>query len=489
MTAAGPERQGTDRPSSGHVLKGLALSWLAVAAVSLAYHRALLAWMRAKEQWLSTITAGMVVPLHARWERQWPGLWLVPAVVAVGLFLACVPLLLDRRLPAARFLPLAVGFFLAVGLSVSMIDGMQGKPGELQQPGFVMPLEYREHDYFGDVPLVRRLGVKRFVESYARPRVFQRLTTHSRTHPPGPAVLHWLVRSAFGYDPWVAATALVSLSTLAIPLLYLLGVTSYGEEVARYGVLIWVVTPAVNMETITSMDGVFTVLALLTIWPFARWRREPRRRRWPLLAGACLGLGTFMTYSFVFLPVLMALMVALGGPRDRRRLARAVGLATAGFMAVQLALVLGLGHHPLAALRASMAHNTALVGTGRETVTRYLNLSLAQVMAFSIGLGVPVGAAWLGGVAAALRSARRAGIVDAVALGVTATILIMAFSSLFSLEVERVWLFMMPLVALVAGQHLHSLESAAGTRAPLYATLGVSSVELLLAETCLYTMR
>lgn len=41
----------------------------------------------------------------------------------------------------------------------------------------------------------------------------------------------------------------------------------------------------------------------------------------------------------------------------------------------------------------------------------------------------------------------------------------MAFSSLFSMEVERVWLFMVPLVALVAARHLRVLEARLSGRA------------------------
>jgi hypothetical protein len=63
----------------------------------------------------------------------------------------------------------------------------------------------------------------------------------------------------------------------------------------------------------------------------------------------------------------------------------------------------------------------------------------------------------------------------------------MAFSTLFTLEVERVWLFMVPLVVTTAGRHLHALVETSGSLAALRLAAGLQCLQLFGFEALLRT--
>jgi hypothetical protein len=464
------------------LLRGLGWHWLLAALSFYAYHRALIALDA--EPFPEPHRS--VAPLFAQWAPQWPGAWLAPPLAAVALLFFSVRWLLEPRWPPMRVVGLALVHFFVVGLSVSMIDGLREYRGRVE-PGFVRPVARHHWEYFGDAPLVERMGPREFVHRYSQRRLFSKLAVHSKSHPPGPVLFHWLVGRIFGYGWWTAALATIVVGGLTVPLLYALGRDVYGDAIARRGLLIWLVTPNVMLLTVTGMDGVFAAFGTLSLWLFARWRRSGSLVA-ALALGISLGAGTFMTYSMVFLPVGMTIITLLDAPRDWRRRAHTAGAAAAGFVSFHLVLVVGLGHQALASLRTSMSHAAALMGTGRETLGRYLELSTAQVMVFLIGLGVAVSVVWLRGIADAVRESRGRRPIDAFALGTALTLALMAFSSLYSMEVERVWLFMVPPVALVGARHLWTLEERWGTRAALWATIAASAAQLLAAEVVLDTL-
>jgi hypothetical protein len=250
--------------------------------------------------------------------------------------------------------------------------------------------------------------------------------------------------------------------------------------------LLFLVTPGAIMYGVTSMDGVFMVSALLSLWLFVRWWRGAPGGWGPLVLGASLALGTFLSYSLFFLGACLILITLLDGRRGWRRAIVGGTVALAGYLAVYLVLA-AAGFDPVRALRASIRYDARLMGTGVESAGRYFNQSVAHIMAFGFALGLSVGGIWLRGLWAAVKSAASGGGRDAFALGTGLTLLAMVFSSLFSFEVERVWLFMVPPLALVAASHLSALEASRHGRAATYATLALSAVQVVLAETLLST--
>ena len=452
--------------------------WSALAVLFGAYHRWLLAWIRANGE-LGSIKEWMVPPLYATWQREWPGGRLVPAVLALAAVAAAAPVILDPRRRSRTVVALGMGLFLAVGLGIASIDGPFHYRGVVV-PAFATPLVHWASDYFGDVPKVERLGPAGFLQRYPERRFFDGLATHSKSHPPGPVLFHWLVSRIVGYDPVRGALAVIAVGALAVPLIFLIGRNAYGEDVGRRGVLLWLVTPGAILYGVTSMDSVFMVCGLASLCLFMGWWRGAPGPGRPLLLGVSLAAGTFMTYSLFFMGACLIVITLLDEQLRWRRAFVAGGLALGSYVAFYLVLW-AVGFDPVRALRASIGYDARLMGTGIESVGRYFNQTIAQAVAFGgFALGVAVAGIWLLGLAAAARDAAGGAGRDAFALGSGLTLLGMIFSSLFSFEVERVWLFMLPLLVLVAARHLSMLG-----RHVTYATLALSAVQLLLAETLL----
>src|SRR6266571_4423122 len=436
----------------------LPLQCVILAALFWLYHLALLHWLKASDGRLGAIGPDQVAPLDAEWERAWNWPWTLPALLVLSAFLWLLPrVFLETRVSPVPLLAVSLTLFFAIGLSVSMIDGYQERAG-VRAPAVIMPYTRAPLEYFADVPAVERAGIRGFLAKYSKPRLFDRLSLHTRTHPPGGVLFHWLVSRVFGYGLWPAALATIAFTALTVPLLYFLAREAYGERVARVALALLLVTPNFVMFTVTSMDGPFSVFPLLSVWLVRRALRAPRRWVPPaLLAGVAMALAVFMTYAAVFGGLYMALLAALGARAGETRWRRATAaLAVTGGTAVgcHLLLALGTGLDLVSAIPASMAHDRAMMGTGHESVGRYLNISVANLAAFLVFLGIPQAVAWLREVMRGVGPALRGRLFDPfVAAGAT-TILMMACSTLFTLEVERVWLFMVPFVVVVAAVHL-----------------------------------
>jgi hypothetical protein len=252
---------------------------------------------------------------------------------------------------------------------------------------------------------------------------------------------------------------------------------------------LFVVTPNFVMVTATSMDGPFAVLPTLAAWLFLRALRARRgSAALAVLAGIAGAAACFMTYAALFLGpllVLLGLFAARARWTGGRRLLASLALGAAGAFAVYAALA-AAGYDAPAALRASIAHDHGLMDTGRETTWRHLSIGVANLAAFLTGLGVALTALWLRATAGAVRRFR-AGEADPLALAAAVTVLAMAFSTLFTLEVERVWLFMVPVVVAAAARHLHGLVEETGRLAVLRTAAALQCLQLFASEALLRT--
>ena len=471
------------RAQARRLLAGCAL----LAAVLWAYHRALLGWLATHGERLGAIDARQVAPLHATREPAWHLGWWVPALGALALFLWAVPRLV-RGSHAGKVVLAATALFLLIAPSVSMMDGYQVRAG-VRAPALVSAYTRDSLEYRGDVPAVERAGVLAFLRKYSERRLFDKLSLHTRTHPPGGVLFQWAVSRLFGPGLWPAALATIAFAALTVPLVYLISREAHGPAAARVAVTLFVVTPNFAMFTATSMDGPFAVLPALATWLFLRALRAARRAEaLGALAGITAAAACFMTYAALFLGPLLALLGLLavrGGWTGARRLAATCAFGGAGALAVY-GLLAAIGYDAPAALRASLAHDHGLMDTGRETAARHAAIGIANLAAFLIGIGLALAALWLCAAATSARRFRARG-HDALALTTAVMVPVMAFSTLFTLEVERVWLFLVPLVAVAAGRYVHELVERSGSLAVVRTAAGVQCLQLFAAEALLRT--
>jgi 4-amino-4-deoxy-L-arabinose transferase-like glycosyltransferase len=432
-----------------------------------------------------------LVPLHATWQVD-INAWLLPALAVLGGYYALAPRLfrvpgLSRR----SLLAIAIVLFVVIAVSVSMVDGYWTVRGQTL-PAVIAPYARTWVEYYHDVPKVDEVGgPTAFLRKFSKPTFFERLSRHTRTHPPGGVLFLWGAGRLFGHSLWSAALASIAFASLAALGVYGLARELTDESTARLALALHLVTPNVVMFSATSMDGPFSVFPVFSLFAFFRALGRPAaaRRGYGSLCGACLFLASYLTYASVVVAAFLVLVALfeLGG--DRRRLGamlEVLAIAAATVLACYGALAV-LGYDPVAAVKASVAFDEGEMGSGHETLTRYLLLSLSNLVAFLAGTGLPVTALWIRELRSSIRQRRPRGLLGSSVIAFATTLVAASFSTLFTLEVERIWLFLTPLLVVPAARQLATAGGPATGRASARCALGLLVLQLLLAEVTLRT--
>ena len=452
-----------------------------------------------------------ILPLYAEpsFDVSW---WILPAlVICIGFLYLCQRCLLSGT-SARRLLWIAVACFIAINISVAQIDGYREieRDGETERVLTLLePYTRTSLEYYGDVPRIDELGIRRFLRDYSKPEVFNTLSGHARTHPPGGVLFLWHVGGLFGYNLISASLVTIIFTAITVIPVYRLGTHLYGEKVGRYALLLFLITPNFVMFTGTSMDGPFSVFPILSVYLFyrARDRETIPDQRWhefrpySLLTGLALALGMFMTYATVVVGVFLCVVALLEREQFVQYL-KVLLFAASGFIGFYLLLFVLTGFRPIEALWAAIKKDEMGMGTGYESIERYFHLSFANLFAFLIGVGLPITMVWLREVVVSVKVWRQntrasepesTGIrlpwilrhdeaLDTFVIGFLITLLFFTFSTLFTMEVERIWIFMVPFFVIPVAKHLTSRPIS-----DLYWVAGILVGQLILGEALLYT--
>ena len=497
-----------------HIQKAIRLIPVQIGLIALffsAYHLILKYIMR--ETGLDLGAVGYnnhVVPLYAQPSFDL-SLWILPAlVVCIGFLYLCHRYLLSD-ISNGRLIGIAIVCFIAINISVAQIDGYReiGPEDEKQRVLTLLePYTRTGLEYYGDVPRVDELGIHRFLRDYSKPELFDTLSGHTRTHPPGGVLFLWHFCVLFGYNLISASLITILFTALTVIPIYRLAEMLYGEKVARYALLLFLITPNFVMFTGTSMDGPFSVFPILSVYLFyvARERETLPDQKWyefrpySLFTGLSLALGMFMTYSTVVVGVFLCVIALLERKRFRQYL-KVLLFASSGFIGFYLLLFVLTGFRPIEALWAAIKKDEAGMGSGYESIGRYFHLSFANLFAFLIGVGFPITAVWLRQLVSTIREWREETIspepeigqprtpwifryenVDTFVIGFLITLLYFTFSTWFTMEVERIWIFMVPFFVIPVAKHLTDRP-----RSDFYWVAGILVAQLIVGEVLLYT--
>ncbi len=451
-----------------------------------------------------------ILPLYAEpsFDLSW---WILPALaVCIGFLYLCYRCLLSG-VDGRRLIGIAVICFLAIHISVAQIDGYR----ELERDGktervltLLEPYTRTSLEYYGDVPLIDELGLHTFLRDYSKPELFDTLSGHARTHPPGGVIFLWFFSKIFGYNLLSASLVTILFTAITVIPIYRLAEHLYGEKAGRYALLLFLITPNFVMFTGTSMDGPFSVFPILSVYLFYKARDQEtlpdqvwyKFRPYSLLTGVSLALGMFMTYATVVVGVFLC-VVALLERKQFGQYLKVLLFAAIGFIGFYLLLFVLTEFHPIEALWAAIKKDEKGMGTGYESTGRYFHLSFANLFAFLIGVGLPITTVWLREVVAAVKAwwqnthaseqARddnhipwilRHEALDSFVIGFLITLLFFTFSTLFTMEVERIWIFMVPFFVIPVAKHL-----TARPISDLYWVAGILVVQLIVGEALLYT--
>ena len=451
-----------------------------------------------------------VVPLYAQPSFDF-SVWTLPAALIVCMcYLYFRHLCLDSQVSDRRLLWVAITLFCVINIGVAQIDGYReiGAEGAKERILTLLePYTRTSLEYYGDVPRVDELGIT-FLRDYSKPELFDTLSGHTRTHPPGGVIFLWLVSGLFGYNLVSASLLSIIFTALTVIPIYRLAEMLYGKKVARYALLLFLITPNFVMFTGTSMDGPFSVFPILSVYLFymARERETIADQKWnefrpySLFTGISLALGMFMTYSTVVVGVFLCVIALLERKRFVQYL-KVLLFASSGFIGFYLLLFVLTGFRPIEALWAAIKKDEMGMGTGYESIGRYFHLSFANLFAFLIGVGFPITTVWLRQLVSTITEWRhntrtseqpigesriswifRHEHTDTFVIGFLITLLFFTFSTLFTMEVERIWIFMAPFFVIPVAKHLTDRPIS-----DLYWVCGILVAQLIIGEVLLYT--
>ncbi len=472
-----------------NLLQSIPAQCLGLALFFWIYHKLLINWMRNLSINLGAVTFhSHVVPLYAQPQTNF-SLWILPAlIVLTGFLLFCRKLFLQKTVKLSRLFIIAIACFLAIGISVAQIDGYREIDDE-QLPAFLESYTRTGNEYYGDVPKVNEIGPITFLRDYAKPEVFTKLSGHGQTHPPGGALFLWIISKIFGYSLLSASLASICFTSLTVIPIALLARDLHGESVGRYALALFLITPNFVMFTTTSMDGPFSVFPIVSVYLFYKALRT-HAILYAILTGIALGFAMLMTYATVFIGVFfgsVALLTLIVNREQFKHQLKVILIAAGVFAAFYLLMFLLTGFNFFEVLWAAVKKDERGMGTGYESIGRYFHLSIANLFAFLIGIGIPMTTVWIRQIVRTIRHTRSGEAIDTYVIGYLIALLGITFSTLFTMEVERIWIFMIPFIVIPVAKYLHDRCEQQKSLADFYWVAGLLCAQLVWFEVTQYT--
>jgi 4-amino-4-deoxy-L-arabinose transferase-like glycosyltransferase len=417
-------------------------------AVLFVLHLILRHLMRAADIRLGAVSPS-TVPLYA-YARVHLDAWLLPCLLWLAGLVAVVRKtgILSSWRPSSFAASLWI-LSLGTSVTVALIDG---GPQRL-----VAPYERTDLEYAGAALLIT--DPHQFLRAF--PERNADLPMHARNHPPGAVLLLWAVTLLTGPSISAMAGATIAMGSLLPLVLYVWARLLYSELTARQLALLFSCVPSVVLFTCTSLDIVFALP--LTLAMYSATRAAACRRStwlWCALCGIALGGGSLLTYSVALAASWCLLLGGLqtwpwysGSHRGWGRLLAWV-LLPLGLCAVN-ALAAAIGYRPLDTFRACVqAHHEIMAGMRHETALRWAGLAFGNLGAFSMGIGVALLAAtW-----SSLSRWKSYGKLErSLLVSTIGTLLCGAMSPIYTMEVERSWMFLVGPVILCVGAYLERI--------------------------------
>ncbi|MDW8403074.1 hypothetical protein [Chloroflexus sp.] len=332
------------------------------------------------------------------------------------------------------------------------------------------------YEYLRDTPYVAGdpLGFMANFEAIA-----PTLSVHGSTHPPGAILFLWLIEQVFGPGPVATSWITIGLTALLPLVAVWLGWRLGGSRLALAAGMLAVALPGQMVYSVTSLDGVFSLLIAAGAAAFFLALEPPYRPWLAVVAGLSIAAALFMTYAatqlFFFGVAAAVLALARHSPQAgwRSTLLAIVrqGAIAAGVIVTIYALIFrATGFNVISAARTATQINGEMMGRFREygppptpflppSYDYYLRFAAANLVSYLVFV-TPWALAALSALYMRARSERWQPAWAALLGALGALVLGMWLSGLFNREVERIWMFTYPLVAVLVAYHILTGETA-----------------------------
>jgi hypothetical protein len=475
--------------STRRKISRLLLGCLLAVAAFIAYHFYLRELMLDTGLVLGAVRPGKkvyrIVPLYIYWRpRLKTGVLIAAAVLAAFVVWLRRSISLNRGAPQlelcsmsrVQFTTTLMLWHIAIAVSVALIDG---GPKKLWDPYTI----HRRSDYIGAVDKV--VNPHDFLRDYSR--LMPQLPLHCRTHPAGAPILLWAVAQFFGPGACAASIATILLGSLASPAVYLLARDVLDEGPARLAGGLFLLAPNIACYTATSMDAVF-IVPLLWSFYFLWHGRHDRPLVWGAAGGFAASVAALMTFSTAFLALWAVVLVGLTTLFDRSRLKAT--LLTLGVALCASAVFYGLlyawsNYNPIEVLgQAFIDQDEEMMGRGHSSLRQWFHFSVTNLVAFFVCTGLPLSLLWFRQTSRELRTtiASRA---RWQLLSFAFALLLFDLAPLYTIETERLWIFLVGFMAIGAATALVGEITSRGTSPLVLAVAILQAGQTILMETLL----
>ena len=413
-------------------------------------------------------------PLCAEFKPEYH-LWIIPPIIVFIIFLIVFRTILRRAdsLESWKIILISIGFKIFIDTFVAMSDGgFKALCPTISGRGLY-------DSFYADVPKVKNLAV--FLRDYTK--ILPTLRWHSHTHPPGGAIFQWAVARIFGHGMLQASIAIIVFTSQTIIPIFLLAQQLYGRKIAIISCAFFILAPNVIMYTATCMDGVFAVFPIWSVYLFYKGLCG-KTILYSILTGFSLAIAMILNYTTVCIGVFFIAAAALYFLFDRQNFSivfRSLLISATVFFLFYLILYAYPGYNILSCLKASIKEDENSWGTGYGDVAQYFFRSITNLAAFLLCVGIPSAVLWLREVIKNLTKKGRKN-PDIYVLAYFIGLIFIAFSTLFTLETERIWLFMVPFIAIPAAKQLVSLQ-----RKTVYGVLCFLFFQTMIFEVFMWT--
>lgn len=381
-----------------------------------------------------------------------------------------VPRLLRLRGPS-RFAAALSILSVALPLALFLVRD------ELSQLGSQF-LIYQGEEYFEDAAGITNLA--EFIRHYSE--IAPQLSLHGRVHPPGSATLLYLVRQAISPTPFAAGVTVLVVFAAGIVAAWRAFAVVIDERGARVAALMLLAAPSLLDFACTSMDAVFFATACLVL--YGTFLSLSDRGTWwqAVLAGIAIYLAAFCSFSAVPLGLFIATYSLVLWWSDRRslRIPRQLSIVFLAFLAVYVSVQLAIGFDLWESFEVAKSLHYQIMGQvmGRTVASAYFVTSIGNLSALLVGTGLAIVPLFF----CAASAVMRAGTNRTLVLATIATVGMICAGGLYTMETERILMFVMPWLAVSAVATTTLSDSA------VVLLLGAGWIQALGMEILLFTL-
>jgi len=290
-------------------------------------------------------------------------------------------------------------------------------------------------------------------------------------YPPGMTML-FEAEQTLGLPGFVKALLILATLATAFPLVGLVRQLELAPGIAVTAHALLVVCAAPIVFSTMASTTLLMLLAATALWLTARVLRAGALLE-SVILGLVMAAYTLFSFSVVFVGIVLGLVCAIALVQRAcplRHVLRLAVVSLVAYVAVFGVLRTMWGFDLVECLRIATANNYEVMGPAPllDAPIRYLFTASGNLIAYAVAFGLPLTALALVATARALRRSTAEGdgkcpafggpLARAFVLGSVLGLLPAAFSGVFFLETERVWLFFAPGTVLAAAVGLSLLQ-------------------------------